>query len=114
MKRRCEFLDRFPAFNYNDGGGEVLKDAHGNPIRIFGRVLYTDTKTLGSTLMETMLKEVSDFCDPTIKENWLLKAHQQVQLFMWSTFSLVGLLFCTITDQSMIMLYLKHYLLIVP
>ena len=38
----------------------------------------TDTRQLGSTLMTTMIREVEDFCDPDIKENWSLKPHQQV------------------------------------
>lgn len=71
MKRRCEFLDNLPAFNYNTGGGEYIEDEFGN------RVL-TSTQRLGSTLLRTMLKEVSDFCDPQIKDNWSLKPHQQV------------------------------------
>ena len=72
MKRRCDFLDHFPAFNYNTGIGEYLKDE-------FGITTKSNTKSLGSTLMHTMLNEVSDFCDPRIKENWSVKAHQQVR-----------------------------------
>ena len=71
MKRRCEFLDNLPAFNYNNGGGEYVKDDQ-------GRYTCTNTKQLGSTLMRTMLKEVSDFCDPAIKANWSSQPHQQV------------------------------------
>ena len=71
MERRCSFLDSLPAFNYNTGGGEFITDKHGKRV-------YTDTKRLGSTLMTAMLKEVEDFCDPAIKENWSLKPHQQV------------------------------------
>jgi len=73
MKRRCGFLDTLPAFNYNTGGGEYIIDELGQRIR-------TNTKQLGSTLLNTMLKEVEDFCDPDIKENWSLKPHQQVML----------------------------------
>lgn len=69
MRRRCDFLDNFPAFNFNEGFGQE-----------FGTRKRTDTKKLGSTLMHTMLKEVSDFCDLRIKENWSLKAHQQVYM----------------------------------
>ena len=79
MKRRCEFLDCLPAFNYNAGGGEVVlrtdTQKTGSSVR---KRTVTDTQKLGSTLMHTMLKEVSDFCDPTIKDNWSLKPHQQV------------------------------------
>ena len=72
MKRRCAFLDRLPAFNYNTGFGEYYIDP------ITGKKMTTDTRELGSTLMSTMLQEVIDFCNPEIKENWSLKAHQQV------------------------------------
>ena len=79
MKRRCEFLDRLPAFVYNTGGGVPVENHHGKYIHsLRGEIRLTDTRALGSTLMHTMLSEVSNFCDPTIKENWLLKAHQQV------------------------------------
>ena len=71
MNRRCGFLDNLPAFNYNTGVGEYITDEQGNRV-------CTDTKQLGSTLMTTMLREVEDFCDPAIKENWSLKPHQQV------------------------------------
>ena len=76
MKRRCDFLDEFPGFNFNEGSG-----------REFGTERQTNTKKLGSTLMHTMLKEVSDFCDPAVKENWSQKPHQQV----WCRSSLVRL-----------------------
>ena len=74
MKRRCEFLDNLPSFNYNLGNGEFTEDE--NRTRF-----ATDTMNLGSTLMNAMLKEVSDFCDADIKENWSSKPHQQVQYF---------------------------------
>lgn len=73
MKNRCHFLDCLPAFNYNTGSGEYTEI-------IYGIRRATNTRQLGSTLMQTMLKEVNDFCDPTIKENWSLKAHQQVRI----------------------------------
>ena len=70
MERRCRFLDNMPAFNYNTGVGEYIKT---------GETHYrTDTKQLGSTLVETMLREVADFCNPDIKESWTQKCHQQV------------------------------------
>ena len=72
MKRRCAFLDNLPAFNYNTGGGEYLMSES-------GQREATDTKHLGSTLLNTMLNEVADFCDPDIKENWSVKPHQQVR-----------------------------------
>ena len=68
MKRRCAFLDACPAFIMNSGASEF------NP----QTKTYNDTRELGSTLMGTMLKEVSDFCDPIIMENWSLKPHHQV------------------------------------
>ena len=70
MERRCRFLDNMPAFNYNTGVGEYIKTG--------GTRHRSDTKQLGSALMETMLKEVADFCDPEIKESWTQKGHQQV------------------------------------
>ena len=70
MKRRCAFLDTFPAFNFNTGVGEPLKDGSGR---------HTDTKQLGSTLMVTMLEEVTNFCHPAIQQDWSKKPHQQVQ-----------------------------------
>lgn len=72
MKRRCAFLDQLPAFNYNTGYGEYFDDP------ATGKRMASDTRELGSTLMSTMLQEVIDFCNPEIKENWSLKAHQQV------------------------------------
>ncbi len=72
MKRRCEFLDSFSAFNYNTGIGEYLVNEQGHKVT-------TSTQQLGSTLMRTMLKEVSDFCDPKIKDNWSMEPHQQVR-----------------------------------
>ncbi len=73
MKRRCEFLDSLPAFNYNAGGGEYSDKQHGHKVTI-------STHQLGSTLMKTMLKEVSNFCDPQIKD-WSMEPHQQVRVF---------------------------------
>lgn len=72
MKRRCDFLETNPAFNYNTGAGEVITDEQ-------GRKMKTDTRHLGSTIMRTMLEEVANFCDPGIKQNWASKPHQQVQ-----------------------------------
>ena len=71
MNRRCSFLETLPAFIYNTGGGEYIVDVRGKQVT-------TDTKQLGSTLITTMIREVEDFCDPAIKENWSLKPHQQV------------------------------------
>ena len=71
MSYRCQFLDHFPAYNYNMGIGIYKKDKDS--------MVRTDTRGLGSFLMKTMLKEVSDFCDPAIQANWSLNAHQQVR-----------------------------------
>lgn len=64
------FLDNLPAFNYNSGMGEVLE--------VKGRRKETDTRQLGSTVMQAMLKEVADFVDPKIKDSWSQEGHQQV------------------------------------
>lgn len=72
MSNRCQFLDCLPAFNYNSGLGEYKKNS-------CGELVPTNTKELGSTLMETMLNEVSAFCDPAIIENWSHNPHQQVK-----------------------------------
>ena len=72
MKRRCDFLDCLPFFNYNYGRGEYDKSRK-----------TTNTSRLGSTLMDTMIKEVCELCDLNIKGDWTLKAHQQV--FILST-----------------------------
>lgn len=66
MHRRCAFLDTLPAFNYNHGEGVEAAN------------MRTDTSKLGSTLMKAMLKEVNEFCDPQLKQNWTCRTHQQV------------------------------------
>ena len=66
MYRRCSFLDNLPAFNFNNGVGAW----HDGKL--------TDTTKLGSTLMKAMLQEVNEICDPTTKQNWANKTHQQV------------------------------------
>jgi len=70
MERRCRFLDNMPAFNYNTGAGVYIYTG--------GKLHRSDTKQLGSTLMETMLKEVTNFCDPENMKSWTQKGHQQV------------------------------------
>ena len=74
MVNRCKFLDCFPAFNYNAGFGEYVKNDKGERAP-------TDTRTLGSSLMKTMLKEVIDFCDSALQANWSLSPHQQVRWY---------------------------------
>ena len=69
MYRRCSLLDDLPAFNYNNGAGDW--QLAGKP---------TDTTKLGSTLMNAMLQEVKEICDPTANQNWAHKTHQQVSL----------------------------------
>ena len=71
MNTRCEFLDHLPAFNYNIGSGIKIHNE--------GKQEKTDTRSLGSTLIEAMLDEVSDFCVSDVKENWSTNAHQQVR-----------------------------------
>lgn len=58
MKRRCWFLDNFPAYNYNTGAG-VME----------GTGVVTNTKHLGSMLMEAMISEAEQFCHPSIWES---------------------------------------------
>ena len=67
MKRRCMFLDQLPFFNYNKGAGEYITDEN-------GKTVPSDTRHLGSTLMQAMLNEVEDFC----VGNWSHKPHGQV------------------------------------
>lgn len=86
MERRCKFLDNFPGYNYNIGYGEYKVNKH-------GQKRLTNTRCLGSTLMNTMLKEVGEFCDPTLKDNWSQKPHQQVNDYM------VGLLGAVLLDS---------------
>jgi hypothetical protein len=71
MKRRCEFLDNLPAYNYNTGGTEMVVNAR-------GRKVSNNTLTLGSTLMKSFLKEVEEFCDPAGLADWSKKPHHQV------------------------------------
>ena len=40
---------------------------------------YSNTSKLGQVLMETMLKEVSEFCEINIQQSWATQSHQQVQ-----------------------------------
>lgn len=68
MKRRCYILDILPAFNYNTGSAEYKK----------GNKVPTNTRKLGSTLMQTMLSEVINLCKPNINGDWSFRAHQQV------------------------------------
>ena len=72
MKRRCAFLDKTPAFNYNIGYGECYVPETG------AESIKSDTRELGSTMMDTMLREVKEFCDLHFKHNWSQKPHQQV------------------------------------
>lgn len=74
MSNRCQFLDNFPAYNYNHGVGVYDENKQ-----------RTDTHELGSSLMEAMLKEVSEFCDPEVKKNWSHYPHQQVIIGLWFT-----------------------------
>ena len=40
---------------------------------------YSNTSQLGQVLMETMLKEVSEFCKINIQQSWATQSHQQVR-----------------------------------
>ena len=80
MKRRCNFLDILPAFNYNTGFAEVVNNEKGVKVA-------TDTRCLGSTIMKTILSEVGYFYDHS-------KVHQQVsilQYFLSPPFSILSL-----------------------
>lgn len=79
MSRRCAFLDTLPTFNYNSGRGEPIhdKDDKSNSEDVQE---YTDTTELGSTLLCTMLNEVSDFCNPSVQRDWSSRAYQQVRV----------------------------------
>ena len=59
MSRRCNFLEKFPAYNFNEGVGPR----------------NANTKKLGSTLMKAMLREVQQYCT---NESWSILTHQQV------------------------------------
>ena len=41
---------------------------------------YSNTSQLGQVLMETMIKEVSEFCKINIQQSWATQAHQQVAM----------------------------------
>ena len=65
MKRRYAFLDDLLALNYNTGAGEILFG------ETSGKKVKTDTRQLGSTLLQTMLEEVGRFSDlDTVKINF--------------------------------------------
>ena len=48
-------------------------------VKLQGRY-YSNTSLLGQVLMETMLKEVSEFCKINIQQSWATQAHQQVDI----------------------------------
>ena len=54
------------------GKVDILRDKHKE---------ITDTSQLGSTIMETMLKEVSEFCNPVKRNNWSNSTRQQVHIY---------------------------------
>ena len=64
---------------------------------------YSNTSQLGQVLMETMLKEVSEFCKINIQESWATQAHQQVCdgviLFIHSQCNCVTYIHCLKTMQ---------------
>lgn len=64
-------MDNLPAFNYNYGGGRYKQKGTAHKIEV-------DTSKLGSTLMNSMLKEVEHFCDPKQIGDWARDPHQQV------------------------------------
>ena len=58
MRRRCWFLDNFPAYNYNTGDGIKMESGE-----------ITDTTHLGSILFGAMLREAEQFCQPCFNED---------------------------------------------
>ena len=97
MYRRCSFLDNLPAFNFNRGRGEYYQTTSGEE-------KCSDTRELGSTLMKAMLREVSDFCDPDIKQDWSQRPHQQVII---TCFCLLEKLWCSYLHFSWYMMWTK-------
>ena len=57
-------------------------------------MVTVDTSKLGSTVMETMLKEVSDFCQPRRMKDWTKTTKQQVNIYL-STANRLG--YCHLT-----------------
>ena len=74
MLRRCQILDSLPAFNYNQGYGEIVLPEYGR----IGPRKITNTTNLGSTLMTTMLDEVNHLCTSSLKKEWSKNSHNQV------------------------------------
>ena len=65
MFRRCQFLEESPYLQFNVGFG-ILKP---------GQQQATDTSKLRSVLFETMLDEVSDFCQHYDQSKGHRKSH---------------------------------------
>ena len=93
MKRRCAFLDNCPGFNYNSGSSDYLTNDQGKREK-------NDTTQLGSTLMDTMIKEVGDFCDPFIRENWAMKPHHQVCVYSNGVYQVPVRTICLLHTRS--------------
>jgi len=66
-------------FNHTQVDKHELKKMLNNRIIVKLRErYYSNTSQLGEVLMETMLKEVSEFCKINIQQSWAMQAHQQV------------------------------------
>ena len=101
MKRRCFFLDNLPAYNFNGGRGEYIRDSDGNIVLDDnGEKMCYDTTQLGSILMNAMLREVKDFCDPEVKNNWF---HPQVTEYQQH---------CKLTVEKLMWVVYKHNLVL--
>lgn len=59
-----------PGFYFNQGMDVGLRD----------RGQLSNTVLLGSLLMETMLREVRELCNPHGNHDWTKKSHQQVTI----------------------------------
>lgn len=68
MERRCKILEACPSLQFNEGRGEVIIDDD-------GKRTVTKIEHLRSLLFQTMLREVSNFCD--MKDGQGI-VHQQV------------------------------------
>ena len=88
-RRVCHIYDYWYSYYYAVGCGTLYDHKRNSPqelkkmekdrvlVKLQGRY-YSNTSQLGQVLMETMLKEVSEFCKINIQQSWATQAHQQV------------------------------------
>lgn len=72
MYRRCKFLEESPYLMFNEGSGIPIKDDES------GRLRQTDTHKLRSVLLDTMLGEVSQFCEYHDRKDLQKQQYHQV------------------------------------